>query len=298
MPETLKRLSAYFPAATVVRDGAFSYLDEAGTIQRDSLVFCQNLAFLETANANPNVTAVITTPELATEARMPGVVACADPRLAFFRLYSRLVADNKAYPPMAFGLGEGCDIHPGAVISPRSHIGNNVTIAANAVIEDYVEIGDGSYIGANAVIGAEGMMTVWEEDGSPLLIKHAGGVSIGRNVVILAGAVIAKSLYRRHTRIGDYCQIGIMANIGHGVSLGDRCVISGNCVVAGRTVLEDGIWMGVSASVAPGLRIGTGAQIKMGSVVVGNVAPGQAVSGNFALPHKVNLKHHLGLAKS
>jgi UDP-3-O-[3-hydroxymyristoyl] glucosamine N-acyltransferase len=297
MSESLKRLSDYFSAAELLRDGSFAHLDEAGTVQPRSLVFCQNLAFLETANANRNVTAVITTPELAAEVRAPGVAVSVNPRLAFFRIYRQFVAAGLAYPPMAFGMGEGCDIHPSAVVSPRTRIGSRVTIAANAVIEDFVEIGDGSYIGANAVIGAEGMMTVWEDDGSPLVLKHAGGVTIGREVVILAGAVIAKSLYRNFTHVGDYCQIGILSNIGHGVRVGERCVISGNCIVTGRTTLGDHVWMGVSASVAPGLEIGAGAQIKMGSIVVRDVAPGQVVSGNFALPHNINMKHHLGLMR-
>lgn len=297
MGKNAYRLSDFFSSPDLVRDGAFTHLDEAEARETGALVFCQNLAFLELANANPNVTAIITTPELAPEARAPAVATSADPRLAFFRIYGGLAADDAAPEPAGPGVGEACQIHPGAAISNRARIGSGVTIAANAVIESDVEIGDGCYIGANAVIGAEGMMTVWQPDGTPLIVRHAGGVSIGRGAVILAGAVVAKSLYRRYTRIGDYCQIGIMANIGHGVSLGDRCVISGNCVVAGRTVLEDGVWMGVSASVAPGLRIGAGAQIKMGSVVVGDVAAGQVVSGNFALPHKVNMKHHLGLAR-
>lgn len=297
MDRDVHRLSDFFSSPDLVREGAFTHLDEAEAQEKGALVFCQNLAFLELANANPNVAAVITTPELASEARVPAVATSADPRLAFFRMYGRLAADGEVQEPAVPRIGEACDIHPGAVISSRARIGNRVTIAANAVIESHVEIGDDCYIGSNAVIGAEGMMTIWQPDSIPLVVRHAGGVSIGRNVVILAGAVIAKSLYRRCTRIGDYCQIGIMANIGHGVSLGDRCVISGNCVVAGRTMLEDGVWMGVSASVAPGLVIGAGAQVKMGSVVVGDVAPGQAVSGNFALPHKVNMKHHLGLAR-
>ena len=298
MPKNLKRLSDSFSITEILRDSAYAYLDEAGTVHPNSLVFCQNLAFLEIANANPNVVAIITTPELATEACAPGVAVSTNPRLAFFRIYRQVAVADMAYSPSAFGQGTGCNIHSSAVVSSRTRIGNHVTIAANAVVEDFVEIGDNTYIGANAVIGAEGMITVWEQDGSPLLIKHAGGVKIGHDVVILAGAVIAKSLYRSYTRIGDYSQIGILANIGHGVGIGKRCVISGNCVVTGRTELGDNVWMGVSASVAPGLKIGAGAQIKMGSIVVRDVPPAQVVSGNFALPHKVNMKHYLELTRT
>lgn len=295
---SLHKLSDYLQAVEILRDGTFGQLDEVITTQPGSLVFCQNIAYLEIANANANITAVITTPELAAEVRVPGLAIAANPRLSFFRLYRRLAEAGQMEPAMVWGQGKGCDIHPRAVVSPRTRIGNHVTIAANAVIEDFVEIGDNTYIGPNAVIGAEGLLSVWEEDGSPLVVRHAGGVAVGRGVVILAGAVIAKSLYRTFTRIGDYSQIGILTNIGHGVQLGEHCVISGNCVITGRTVVGNGVWMGVSASVAPALRIGAGAQIKMGSIVVRDVAAGQVVSGNFALSHNTNMKHYLELIRS
>lgn len=298
MAGSLQKLSDSLQSSEILRDAMFGHLDEAATTQPDSLVFCQNIAYLEIANVNPHITAVITTSELAAETRVPGLAVSANPRLTFFRLYRRLAESGQMEPSMAFGQGEGCDIHPRAVVSPRTRIGNHVTIGANAVIEDFVEIGDNTYVGPSAVIGAEGLMTVWEEDGSSLVVRHAGGVSIGHDVVILAGAVIAKSLYRTFTRIGDYSQIGILTNIGHGVRIGARCVISGNCVITGRVDVGDGAWMGVSASVAPGLHIGAGVQIKMGSVVVQNVAPGQVVSGNFAMPHSMNMRHCLELIRS
>jgi UDP-3-O-[3-hydroxymyristoyl] glucosamine N-acyltransferase len=126
-----------------------------------------------------------------------------------------------------------------------------------------------------------------------LIVRHAGGVVIGPEVLILAGAVVAKSLYARYTQIGDSSQIGIMANIGHGVTLGTRCVISSHCVIAGRCALGDRVWMGVSSSIGPGLTVGAGAQIKMGSVVVQSVPEGQTVSGNFAIPHTRNIRQML-----
>ena len=97
------------------------------------------------------------------------------------------------------------------------------------------------------------------------MIKHAGGVLVGKSVVILAGAVVAKSLFLTPTTIGDNCQIGIMANVGHGVSIGEQSVISSNTVIAGRTKLGPRVWMGASSSIAQGLTVGEGAQIKMKS---------------------------------
>ena len=139
-------------------------------------------------------------------------------------------------------------------------------------------------------VAAEGLLTLWDDRGSPVVVAHAGGVTIGREVVILAGAVVAKSLYHSPTEIGDFCQIGILTNIGHGARLGTRCVVSGNCVVAGRVRVGDGAWIGASSAIAQGLRIGAGARVHLGSVVVRDVAPNESVSGNFAIAHAAHAR--------
>lgn len=287
--------SEYFPPSSVVRDGSFSHLDEADSSRSGSLVYCQSLHYLEAAAENPNVAAIVTTPALAGESITPSkaVIAMADPRFAFFSLYAAFHEAGMSQPEMDFGVGEGCRIHPTAVVSPRVRIGNRVEIGANAVIEDFVHIMDDVFIAPNAVIGAEGLITLRREDGELLMVRHAGGVEVGQGSQILAGAVIAKSLFCSFTRVGRNCQIGILANVGHGVSIGEDSVISGNTVIAGRTRLGPKVWVGASASIAQGLEVGEGAQIKMGAVVIGNVDRGQVVSGNFALPHKTNMRHFL-----
>jgi acyl-[acyl carrier protein]--UDP-N-acetylglucosamine O-acyltransferase len=284
------RLSDFFNAAEVVRDGEFAHLDEAASEEAGALVFCQWLEYLRVAAANANVSCVITKAELAEECGTKGVALAPDPRLAFFRIYKGLFQEGHLRPQMKFGIGTGARVHPSAAVSRLARIGNGVAIGANAVVEDYTVLGENTTIGPGAVIGAEGMLTIWDENRVPLVIPHAGGVMIGREVVVLAGAIVAKSLYRSPTTIADYCQIGILTTIGHGVRVGRRCVISGNSVVAGRAVIGDDVWVGASSFVAQGLRIGAGAQIKAGSVVVRDVPPGQAVSGNFARPHAAHVR--------
>lgn len=286
-------LSERFPATSVVRDARFSYLDEADCAQVDSLVYCQTLHFLEIAAGNPNVSAIVTTPALAKEvvAQAKGVVVAENPRFAFFQLYCDFQKAGLGLPEMDFGIGKSCHIHPSAYVSPRARLGSRIEVGANAVIEDFVEVMDDVIIGPNVVIGAEGLITLRHEGGQLLIVRHAGGVEIGQGSQILAGAVIAKSLFRSLTRIGKQCQIGILANVGHGVSIGDNCVISGNTVIAGRVTIGNNVWVGASTSIAQGLDVGEGAQLKMGSVVIGDVEDGAVISGNFAVPHKANMRH-------
>lgn len=292
------RLSEYFDRAAVVRDGEFAGLDEADAKAPLSLVFCQQLDYLRAAAGNPHVSCIVTKPELTQDAKDKALVLAPDPRLAFFRLYRRLFDEGRLRPQMTFGVGSGVQIHPSAVVSKLCRIGAGVRIGAGAVIEDYAAIGDGSVIGPRVVVGAEGLLTVWDENRAPLVVPHAGGVSIGRETVILAGTVVAKALYRSPTEIGDFCQIGILTNIGHGARLGARCVVSGNCIIAGRVQVGDGAWIGASSSVAQGLSIGEGAQVHVGSVVVRDVAPNESVSGNFALAHAEHVRGFLGERRS
>jgi UDP-3-O-[3-hydroxymyristoyl] glucosamine N-acyltransferase len=275
--------------------GHFSHLDEADSSLPGALVYCQDLRFLRRANENPNVSAIITTPALAAEPIRDSklVIVADDPRYAFFTLYVDFHARSRNQPKMAFGIGKDCRIHPSAIVSSKAQVGDRVEIGPGVVIEDFVQIMDGTFIGSNAVVGAEGLLMLRHADGSLFKIKHAGGVLVGKGVEILAGAVVAKSLFLTPTTIGDHCQIGIMANIGHGVTIGEQSVISSNTVIAGRTKLGPNVWIGASASIAQGLEIGQAAQIKMGSVVISNILPNAVVSGNFAISHKTTMKQFL-----
>lgn len=289
------RAQDFFPSEKIVNEGGFSHLDEADAESAGALVYCQNLHYLKSAMARKNVACILCPDNLKDEipATEKTIVFCSDPRAAFFDLYNELAPSIDGTEAATIVVGEHCIIHPSAVISPRAHLGNNIEVSANAVIEADVVIEDNVYIGSNAVVGAEGLITLRDQSGVLKTVKHQGGVHIGSGCQILAGAVIAKSLFQKPTTIEENCQIGILTNIGHGAVIGKNSVISGNTVVAGRTRVGAGVWMGTSCSVAQGLIIGDGAQIKMGSVVIGNVAAGAVVSGNFAISHRANMTAHL-----
>jgi UDP-3-O-[3-hydroxymyristoyl] glucosamine N-acyltransferase len=287
------RLSDFFPAKHVLRDGEFSRLDEAASRLPGTFAYCQQLDYLQLAARNANVSCILTKPELAADAGDKPVVVMADPRLEYFRVFRELFYSGSLLPKLEPGMGSGGNIHPSAVVSKRARIGSNVSIGANAVIEDFCDIGDGTIIGPNVVIGAEGMQIVWDESSKPLVVPHAGTVSIGENALILAGAIIARSLYMSASEIGPGCQVGILSTIGHGVRLQERCVVSGNCVIAGRVSVGTDAWIGASCSIAQGLTVGKRAKIKMGSVVVRDVADDEVVSGNFAIPHSLHVKAYL-----
>jgi len=289
------KLSDFFSGNAVIRDGTFTHLDEGGTEFSGALVYCQTLEFLRIARSNPNVAAILTTPELAEE--VPSTTPCATdplPRSRFFQIYTDLSHAGRLEPPIdsPFGQGEDCRIHPSAVVSEKAVIGDRVIIGPNAVVESHCVIGDGTFVDAGVIVGGEGMMTV-EVDGRRIRVPHAGGVSVGRDVILLGNTVVVKSLFRKFTAIGDEAQIGVLANIGHGAQIGERCIIRGNCVISGRAIVQDRAVIALSSTVVDACTIGEDANVMMGSVVIKPVAAGEAVSGNFAYARRRHVNHYL-----
>ena len=191
-------------------------------------------------------------------------------------------------------------IDPAAVISPAARIGRHVLIGpgvvieAFAIVEDFVCIGEGTYVGPHAVLGARGMQNTLVE-GRSVRVDFAGGVKIGPGCEILAMAIVQKPYHCDYTEIGEGAKISVKANVAHGVKVGARTLVGGNAQIAGNVTIGEDVWIGQSATLADGISIGDRAQVKMGSVVVKNVAAEEEVSGNFAVPHVHNLRHYAQL---
>jgi UDP-3-O-[3-hydroxymyristoyl] glucosamine N-acyltransferase len=280
-----RRLSDHFAPEAIVRDGGFVDLGHVDSAMAGTLAYCDSVHYLGLANANPNVSSLLLTPELAAAAAADkGVVALANPRNAFYRLHESL--DN---PPRQ----EETVIHPSAIVSPKAKIGRGVIIAEHVVIRDDVEVGDGAFIDAGAILGAEGILYL-QDGGDNHRIRHRGAVIIGRHAVVLANAVVVRGIHPGEpTVVGDHAVVGIASAIGHEAHLERNCVISGNCVIARRARIGEGAWIGTSAMVREYVRIGARASVKAGSVVVEDVPAGVEVSGNFAIPHKRRLLQYL-----
>jgi UDP-3-O-[3-hydroxymyristoyl] glucosamine N-acyltransferase len=80
-----------------------------------------------------------------------------------------------------------------------------------------------------------------------------------------------------------------LVKISHGVAIGRQSLIISNAYIAGRAKVGDCVYIGPQSTIGH-VKIGDGAFITMGSVVVSNVKKGEKVSGNFAIEHSRNMQ--------
>ncbi|MDA9146089.1 UDP-3-O-(3-hydroxymyristoyl)glucosamine N-acyltransferase [Gammaproteobacteria bacterium] len=151
-------------------------------------------------------------------------------------------------------------IHPSAVISNRSQIGNDVSIGANVVIgpdciignhviikancsivQD-VEIGEYSVIHNGSVLGSDGFGYAPSKDGY-VKIEQLGKLVIGRDVEIGASCTIDRGALD-NTEIHNGVKLDNQIQIAHNVVLGENSAIAASCAIAGSTIIGKNFQIG------------------------------------------------------
>ena len=107
-------------------------------------------------------------------------------------------------------------------------------------------------------------------------------VSIGDNAVIMMGAILNIGAV-----VGPGTMIDIGAVLGGRATVGSRCHVGAGAVLAGviepasatPVIVEDDVLIGANAVVIEGVRIGRGAVVAAGAVVVNDVPENAVVAG-------------------
>lgn len=131
---------------------------------------------------------------------------------------------------------------------------------------------------------------------SPLRLMGVDRVSIGDDVIIREDAWLATEGPEASITIGDHGHFGLRLHV-HSispVSIGSGCVVADNVLITsadhtpndrhgvrstGPIVIEDDVFLGQNVTVLGGVRIGRGATVAAGAVVVKDVPAGAVVGG-------------------
>jgi acetyltransferase-like isoleucine patch superfamily enzyme len=136
--------------------------------------------------------------------------------------------------------------------------GNNVTLWRTSLAAEenaLIEIGDYTYIANASLVCSE-------------------RITIGSHVLIAGGVTIADS---------DFHPIAPAARIADTIALspvGNRQ--NRPAVMTKPVIIEDDVWIGYNATILKGVRVGAGATIAPGALVIADVPAGAEVAGNPA----------------
>jgi UDP-3-O-[3-hydroxymyristoyl] glucosamine N-acyltransferase len=247
--------------------------------------------YLAMALDNPSVVAVIVPPALAgADAQGRALVVAARPDELYHHLHAtQRFAESASQPE----IDPAATVDASAVLRGSVRIGAGSSIGPRVVLDGPVRIGANVRIEAGAIVGCDGLYAK-NVAGERMHIPHFGGVEVGDGAWVHAGAVLVRSaIHGECTRIGRGAHVGVSSNIGHDAEVGVDATVSSNVVVAGRARIGARAWVGASATISNMVRIGDEAEVRIGAVVIQDVADGGDVSGNFARGHAGNMKRYL-----
>lgn len=102
----------------------------------------------------------------------------------------------------------------------------------------------------------------------------AHNVSLGRNIVVCAGALVCA-----HCQVGDSVILNTGSIVDHETLIGTATHICPGARLAGRVTVEAGAFVGIGATIIQSIRIGYDAVIGAGAVVIDDVTPMSTVVG-------------------
>lgn len=109
---------------------------------------------------------------------------------------------------------------------------------------------------------------------------------IAQDVVMGEGALVGPgSIISSGVRIGRHFQMNSLCNLAHDCRIGDGVTFGPGVLCSGVVEIGDGVYVGAAACIRQGtletpIRIGKGAVIGMGAVILGDVPAGETWVGN------------------
>jgi sugar O-acyltransferase (sialic acid O-acetyltransferase NeuD family) len=167
--------------------------------------------------------------------------------------------------------------------------------------------------GADREAGLRGPISAYERDGDEQVaigIGHAPTRRAVADALVARGAQLATVVHPTawiaptaslgvgvavapfvcvspYVTVGDLSLLNTYASLGHDAVVGRCCVFSSYAVATGHTMLEDEVFLGTHAVIAPGQRIGARARVSAGAVAFHDVPAGWLAAGNPARAREI-----------
>ena len=273
--------------AMPVRDCDFHSLGFIGRSGATKLSFIDDPSQLPELKNDTHVACVIANEESA-ESIDPRLGLCIseNPQRTFVEIHNWLARESEFYgKSFPSRVDRKAVVHPTAfVASDCVEVGPFCEIGPNAVILERVVLGEGVIVRPGSVIGIDQTLPPRFAAVKPPPTA-SGWVEIHRYVDVHANCCINKPIFGGRTEIGEFTKLDNLVEIGPNARVGKRCLLVAACALAEDAEIGNDVWIGPNSTVSQGIRVGDGAFITIGAVVVNDVSAGQRVSGNFAIDH-------------
>jgi UDP-N-acetylglucosamine acyltransferase len=199
-----------------------------------------------------------------------------------FRDWTRALPEGLGVAGMAFP--SSCRVHPTAIISAETNLGENVEVGALAVIDGPVSIGDdciirqGAYLFGPMKLGRRNTIYPGAVLGDrPQHHKYNGEptwVEIGdRNVFREHVTVHRGTTYAMKTVVGNDNFFMVNSHVAHDCIVGNQCILANGALVAGHCILHDSVILSGNTAVHQFVRIGRLAMISGCSATGKDIPP-------------------------
>lgn len=175
-------------------------------------------------------------------------------------------------------IGHNCSIDGEIIIGDSVIIWNNVTII------NKVSIGENTEIQSGSIIGHDGFGYVEDENHVKTMVKHYGGVRIGRNVLISSNVCVVRGTID-DTVIENGVKIDNMSHIAHNCYLGQNSALAFPCFLGGSSKIMDNGYV-AGGIIRNQCIVHANAFVGMGAVVTKDVQADTIVIGNPAKEYK------------
>jgi UDP-N-acetylglucosamine acyltransferase len=176
-------------------------------------------------------------------------------------------------------------IHPTAIVSPLSRIGEAVKIGPYCTIGSKVTLGDRCVLDSHVVI--EGPCTIGSDNRffpfavigvQPQDLKFAGEetfLTIGSNNVFREYVNVHRGTQPGggHTRVGDHNLFMVAAHVAHDCIVGSHVIMANAATLAGHVTIEDHATVGAYSGVHQHCRVGRYGYVGGYTVITKDVLP-------------------------
>lgn len=180
-------------------------------------------------------------------------------------------------------LGEEVEIGPYSVIGPDVHIGNNTVVGPHVVIESHTDIGENCRIYQFASIGGLPQDLKFKGEESRVIIGNHNTIREFVTINRATAQDIGVTIIGNHNLLMAYC------HVAHNCKLGDRIVMANAANLGGHVHVEDYAIIGGMTGVHQFTRIGAHCIIGGVSAVNKDIPPFVTASGNHARLFGLNL---------